>query len=113
MSTVQRRTVFYYRDKVKTYNATDGINDNITYIKFMPWCKVNVNGQIYLEPWSGSISANWKAPDVGLENFDATNDCNMITDMVEIDPDKFSVLMSEDTYDTVLTAGTLNTRVGR
>jgi hypothetical protein len=113
MSDIQRRTVFYYRDKVKTYDATDGINKTVEYIKFMPWCKVNVNGQNYLEPWSGTISANWKASDVGFDNFDATTSCNMITDMVEVDPDKFSILMSEDANNTVLVAGTLNTRVGK
>jgi len=113
MSEVVRRTIYFYRDKKTEYNATDGINVITEYIKFHPFCKVNVGGKTYIEPWQGLVTANWKPLEVGFSNFDPDNAENMITGIEEVNPDKFQQLLSGDANNTVLNGGTPNTKVGR
>lgn len=113
MSDVVQRTVYWYKDKVNVYDATDGITLVREYIKFLPFCKVLINGKGYVEPWNGVVTANWKVNDVNMQNFNPSEESNMITSMEEIDPHKFRILLSGDANDTRLHGGELNTRIGK
>ena len=113
MSDVKRRTVFYYKDKKTIYNSTDSINEVIEYIKFLPFCMVNVGWANYVEPWTGMVTANLLPADTGFANYDPSNECNMITDMKEVDVHSFMTLLSGSADDPRLQGGTLNTLVGK
>jgi hypothetical protein len=113
MSDITRRTVFYYRDKKKFYNASGAVIDTVECIKFHPFCRVLINGQHYIEPWNGVVTGNWKFPDIQFADFVPDNSCNIVTSVEEIEPDKFSILLTGDPNDTRLHGGTPYTKVGR
>lgn len=100
MSDVTKRTVFYYKDK--------------EYIKFLPFCMATVNGVNYVEPWNGLVSPNYAQVGDGMSaEWNPQNSCNLITDMKEVDVDKFGILLSGNADDPRLHGGILNTRVGK
>jgi hypothetical protein len=113
MSDVLQRTVYWYRVKKTMWDATDSINVTREYIEFMPFCKVEIAGQTYIEPWNGVVSANWKSPSVNMANFDFTDPASRITALEEVNPDTFSIQISGDVNNARLHGGEPNTRVGR
>ena len=74
MSDVSQRTVFYFWDK--------------GYLKFLPFCRVNIGGNQMMESWDGLVCPQFKTPDVNFQNWDPKEPNRMITGMEEIDSDR-------------------------
>jgi len=75
---------------------------------------VIINGVNYIEPWNGVVVPNYIQANDGMSaDWDPQNVCNLITDMKEVDVDKFSLLLTGDGGSPCLFGGTLNTKDGK
>lgn len=99
MSDVEQRTIFYFWDN--------------GYLKFLPFCRVNIGGNQMMEPWSGLVCPQFKTSGVNFQNWNPKEAAILITGMEQIDPDLAASAVGGTGGDMPLIWGTPNTKVGK